>query len=44
MIRFGVFTKKSLLYHSPNGNYRALFPIPRAEIEKNPNLKQNQGY
>ncbi len=44
MIRFGVFTKKSWLSHSPNGNYRALFPIPRAEIEKNPNLKQNQGY
>jgi hypothetical protein len=44
MIRFGVFTKKSWLSHSPNGDYRALFPIPRTEIEKNPNLKQNPGY
>jgi hypothetical protein len=44
MIRFGVFTKKSWLSHSPNGDYRALFPIPRVEIEKNSNLKQNDGY
>jgi hypothetical protein len=44
MVRFGVFTKKSWLSHSPNGDYRSLFPIPRAEIEKNSNLKQNPGY
>jgi hypothetical protein len=44
MIRFGVFTKKSWLSHSPNGDYRALFPIPKTEIDKNPNLKQNPGY
>ena len=44
MIRFGVFTKKSWLSHSPNGDYRALFPIPRPEIDKNSNLKQNPGY
>ena len=44
MIRFGVFTKKSWLSHSPNGDYRALFPIPRAEISKNSNLSQNPGY
>jgi len=44
MIRFGAFTTKSWLSHSPNGEYRALFPIPRAEIEKNSNLKQNPGY
>lgn len=44
MIRFGVFTKKSWLSHSPNGDYRALFPIPRPELDKNPNLKQNPGY
>lgn len=44
MIRFGVFTKKSWLSHSPNGDYRALFPIPRAEIAKNSNLVQNPGY
>jgi len=44
MIRFGVFTKKSWLSHSPNGDYRALYPIPRTEIAKNTNLVQNTGY
>lgn len=44
LIRFGVFTKKSWFSHSPNGDYRALFPIPRVEINKNGNLKQNTGY
>jgi hypothetical protein len=44
MIRFGAFTKKSWLSHSPNGDYRSLFPIPRTEIAKNSNLTQNQGY
>jgi starch-binding outer membrane protein, SusD/RagB family len=44
MIRFGVFTKKSWLSHTPNGDYRTLFPIPRVEIAKNPNLEQNFGY
>jgi len=44
MIRFGVFTKKSWLSHTPNGDYRTLLPIPRAELAKNPNIKQNPGY
>ena len=44
MIRFGVFTTKSWLSHSPNGSNKNLFPIPLAEINKNPNLKQNTGY
>ncbi|HVU58687.1 MAG TPA: RagB/SusD family nutrient uptake outer membrane protein [Puia sp.] len=44
LIRFGVFTKKSWLSHSPNGDYRVLFPIPRTEIAKNSNLTQNPGY
>lgn len=44
MIRFGVFTKKSWLSHSPNGDYRVLFPIPRTEVAKNSNLVQNPGY
>jgi len=44
MVRFGAFTKKSWLSHSPNGDYRALFPIPRTEIAKNTNLVQNPGY
>lgn len=44
MIRFGMFTKKSWLSHSPNGDYRSLYPIPKSEIDKNSNLKQNTGY
>ncbi|MDO9635073.1 MAG: RagB/SusD family nutrient uptake outer membrane protein, partial [Paludibacter sp.] len=44
MIRFGAFTKKSWLSHSPNGDYRALYPIPGTEISKNTNLAQNPGY
>jgi hypothetical protein len=44
MIRFGMFTKKSWLSHSPNGDYRALFPIPKTEMDKNTNLKPNPGY
>jgi starch-binding outer membrane protein, SusD/RagB family len=44
MIRFGVFTKKSWLSHMPNGDYRALYPIPKTEMDKNTNLKPNPGY
>jgi hypothetical protein len=44
MIRFGVFTTKSWLSHTPNGEYRTLYPIPQAERNKNPNLEQNTGY
>jgi hypothetical protein len=44
LIRFGVFTKKSWLSHKPNGEYRILLAIPQAELNKNPNLKQNPGY
>lgn len=44
LIRFGVFTTKQWLSHSPNGEYRILYPIPQAEINKNGNLTQNDGY
>lgn len=44
LIRFGVFTTKSWLSHKPNGAYRSLLPIPRPELNKNSNLKQNDGY
>jgi hypothetical protein len=44
MIRFGVFSTKSWLSHSPNGEYRKLYPIPQAELNKNGNLVQNEGY
>ncbi|MFA6086719.1 RagB/SusD family nutrient uptake outer membrane protein [Mucilaginibacter sp.] len=45
MIRFGAFTKKSWLSHSATNNLnRIIFPIPRTQLEKNSNLKQNPGY
>jgi hypothetical protein len=44
LIRFGIFTTKSWLSHKPNGAYRSLLPIPRPELNKNSNLKQNDGY
>jgi hypothetical protein len=44
LIRFGVFTTKTWFNHVPNGDYRALFPIPSGAIATNSNLKQNPGY
>ncbi|UZR98145.1 RagB/SusD family nutrient uptake outer membrane protein [Chondrinema litorale] len=44
LIRFGVFTTKSWLSHSPNGDYHTIFPIPQSAMETNSNLSQNTGY
>jgi hypothetical protein len=44
LIRFGVFTTKSWLSHSPNGGYRSLLAIPTSALHTNGNLKQNTGY
>lgn len=44
MIRFGHFTKAEWLSHKPNGDFRAVFPIPQRAIDANPNLKQNPAY
>lgn len=44
MIRFGVYTTKSWLSHTPNGAYRTLMPIPQGVLDTNGNLKQNPGY
>ncbi|MEI6950234.1 RagB/SusD family nutrient uptake outer membrane protein [Paraflavisolibacter sp. H34] len=44
LIRFGVFHTKTWFNHRPSAAYKALFPLPEAELVKNPNLKQNQGY
>jgi hypothetical protein len=44
LVRFGVFTTKSWLSHSPNGAYRAVFPIPTSALQTNSNLKQPTGY
>ncbi|WP_237144659.1 RagB/SusD family nutrient uptake outer membrane protein [Pontibacter pamirensis] len=44
LIRFGVFTTKAWFNHRPSEPYKILFPIPEAERNTNPNLKQNPGY
>ena len=44
MLRFGIFTKKSWLSHTPTGDYRNLMPIPAGVLATNPKLKQNTGY
>jgi hypothetical protein len=41
LIRFGVFTTKSWLSHSPNGAGRALLYIPTSALHTNANLVQN---
>lgn len=44
LIRFGVFSTKHWLSHSPNGDYRSLLAIPTSALQTNVNLKQNPGY
>ncbi len=44
LIRWGLFTKKSWLSHQPNGDYRALMPIPSNVLNTNSKLQQNPGY
>ena len=44
MIRFGTYTTKSWLSHQPNGDHRAVFPIPQQAINSNPNLIQTAEY
>ncbi|MBK9737787.1 MAG: RagB/SusD family nutrient uptake outer membrane protein [Saprospiraceae bacterium] len=52
LVRFGQFTDGSYLWQWKGGvkeganvpSYRNIFPIPSADINANPNLKQNPGY
>lgn len=44
LIRFGAYSTKSWLSHSPSDPKRILMPIPQQELNKNPKLKQNDGY
>ncbi|QCR22280.1 RagB/SusD family nutrient uptake outer membrane protein [Pontibacter sp. SGAir0037] len=46
IIRFGVFRTKKWFNHRPHNEaqHKTLFPIPDAEINKNPNLTQNTSY
>ena len=44
LIRFGIFHTKTWMNHRPTSIAKALFPIPQAEMNKNPNLTQNPSY
>ena len=46
MIRFGIYHLVDYLSHdhTVSGEYRLIYPIPDAELTKNPNLTQNPGY
>lgn len=44
IIRFGVFTTKRWFQHEVSSQAKTIFPIPNAEMNKNPNLKQNPSY
>lgn len=44
IIRFGVFTTKMWFQHRNSSQQKTIFPIPQVELNKNPNLKQNNGY
>lgn len=45
MIRFGAYTTKSWFSHDASKqDFRTILPIPRNQLEKNTNLKQNTGY
>lgn len=46
LIRFGVYSKKSWFSKkaNPAGAFRAILPIPKVQLERNSNLKQNPGY
>jgi len=44
LVRFGKYTTATWWDHKPSDGYRELFPIPRAQLQLNANLKQNDGY
>jgi hypothetical protein len=44
LIRFGHFTDPRIPEKALSGNFRNLYPIPEAELTKNPYLRQNPGY
>lgn len=44
MIRFGTYTAKSWLSHTPQGAYRSVLPVPQSVLDANPNLEQHPDY
>lgn len=44
MIRFGDYTNARVPDKAASGSFRTLFPIPKPQMDRNPNLTQNPGY
>ncbi len=44
LIRHGVFIERALERGKPAFPHQTLFPIPQSEIDRNPELRQNEGY
>jgi starch-binding outer membrane protein, SusD/RagB family len=44
MIRHGVFIEQAVARGKNAREHHVLFPIPQAELDRNPNLEQNPGY
>lgn len=44
MIRFGTYTNARTPDKAVSASFRTLFPIPKPQLDKNTNLKQNPGY
>ncbi len=44
LIRHGKFIEMAIARGKPAQNFHVLYPIPLSEIERNPNLVQNDGY
>lgn len=44
LVRYGEFTSRTWLFKNASAPYKVLFPIPQAQIDINPQLRQNPGY
>jgi hypothetical protein len=44
LIRHGKFIELAKSRGKVAFDYQVLFPLPQSEIDRNPNLKQNNGY
>jgi hypothetical protein len=44
MIRFGTYLNARVPDKKVSESFRTLFPIPKPQIDRNPNLTQNPGY
>ena len=44
MIRFGKYNDPTIFKPYVSEDFRRLYPIPKDQLDANPNLKQNPGY